>query len=269
MDEEYFIRTKDSEDNRGPFDMDQLATLAEAGKIDGDTLFYLEGEGEWKALRDVYELFDRLFPEEDKITLKLAQPKIQKVQVIPDAESDEEEEEEGVSVSEVLDSAEGRTKETEYLKRKDKEKSKAAGMSLPALGLSFLMFAFAVGWSNFDFLQGIVNEQNWEHLLTRPLVFVFAVDLILGLGLVLSASELFPLVRFRAMLGMGFFAYFFWSLQGYDYAWAVFAFGMGTMLSTLTLNLPSMIVGVLCLFGGSGYLAYSAFMGDLPQYFAF
>lgn len=267
--EEYFIRTIDNDESRGPFDMDQLCTLADAGKIDGDTLFYIEGEGSWKLLEDIPELHEKLFPKDGGIRLKLAQPKIQKIPVASAPEEDEEDKETGVSVSEVLDSAEGRTAETEYLKRKDKEKNKAASLSLPCLGLGFLLFAFAVGWSHFEFLQGVINEKNWELILTRPIVLVVAVDFLLGLGLLLNASELFPLARFRAMLGLGFFAYFFWSLQGLDYAWSAVVFGCGAMICTLTLSFPSMIVGILCMLGGSGYLAYHGFFGDLPQYFAF
>ena len=268
MTEEYFIRTIDNDENRGPFDMDQLTTLADAGKIDADTLVYLEGEGSWKTIEDVPDLHERLFPKDGGIRLRLVKPDSQKKQTEQPTDTPEEKET-GVSVSEVLDSAEGLTADTAYLKRRSSEKHQAAGLSMPATGLAFLLFALAIGWSYFEFLQGIVNERNWTHLISRPLVFVFVVDVVFGLGLLLCASEIFPLVRFRAMLGLGFFGYFFWSLQGYDYAWSVFAFSMGVMLCTLTLNLPSMIIGILCLLGGSGYLAYGAISGDLPQYLAF
>ena len=204
MSEEYFIRNDENDDNRGPFDMDQLATLADAGKINQETLFYVEGDGCWKLLKDMPELYEKLFPKKEAIRLKLASPKTQDVQKIPSSSDDQAEEEKGVSVAEVLDSAEGRTEETEYLRKAEKEKNKAASASLPVLGLSFLLFAFAIGWGHYDFLNGVITERDWGRLLSRPIIFVFVIDLLLGLGLLLGASELFPIARLRAMVGLGF-----------------------------------------------------------------
>ena len=298
MSEEYFIRNEGDDDNRGPYDMDQLATLAEAGKVSLDTLFFIEdprGEspenaeelsdelpGEWKALKDVPALKSKLFPEVEMVKLKLAQPKVQEVPVIPETKKNSKKNPKtlenvekdpkapiGVSVNEVLDSAEGKTDETRHLKRKEKEKNKAAALSLPCLGIAFLLSAFAIGWTHYEFLMGVFNERTWGQLLKRPISFVFAVDLVLGLGMLLSASEIFPIVRLRAMLGMGFFAYFFWSTQGYGYAWASVAFGVGVMCCSLSLNLPAMIFGVVCVLGGSGYLAFSGYLGDLGLFFAY
>lgn len=266
MSEDYFIRAPDTEDMRGPFDMDQLATLAGAGKVTAETLFYIEGEGEWKPLKEVEALYDTLIPKEDTIKLKLVEPQAPVVSI---PNKDDSEAEAGVTVNDMLASAEGRTEETQHLRRKEKEKNSAASLSMPVLGLSFLLVAFATGWSHFAFLEGVINERNWVHLLSRPIVFVFFVDVVLGLAMLLSASEVFPLVRLRASLGLGFFVYFFWSLQGYDYACAAGAFSIGVMFCTLTLSLPSMILGAVCALAGSSYLAFHGFTGDLPEFLLF
>ena len=71
------------------------------------------------------------------------------------------------------------------------------------------------------------------------------------------------------MLGLGFFVYVFWALYGYDYAIAAAAFGVGAMTCTLTLRVIPMFLGTIMALGGAGYLAFFAFTGDLPQFFAF
>jgi hypothetical protein len=44
---DYYIRTPEREESRGPFDASQLLTLAEAGQITENTLHYDESKEEW------------------------------------------------------------------------------------------------------------------------------------------------------------------------------------------------------------------------------
>ena len=44
---EYYIRTPEQDESRGPFDASKLRTLAEAGQVTENTLYYDEDKEEW------------------------------------------------------------------------------------------------------------------------------------------------------------------------------------------------------------------------------
>ncbi len=47
--EEYYIRAPDSEDARGPFNMEKLSSLVEIDQVDKETLYYDDEKEEWLA----------------------------------------------------------------------------------------------------------------------------------------------------------------------------------------------------------------------------
>ena len=67
---EYFVRNPDSENARGPFTMDKLVSLADAGQFTRDSLIYDEEDEKWKAIRDNSALCAQMFPEKKKLTLR-------------------------------------------------------------------------------------------------------------------------------------------------------------------------------------------------------
>jgi|GEM_PF-710391 len=67
---EYYIRREGDDDASGPFDLDQLASLAELGKID-DTVFYYDMDTEeWRPITDSEEAMEAMNPTKEKLTLQ-------------------------------------------------------------------------------------------------------------------------------------------------------------------------------------------------------
>ena len=169
----------------------------------------------------------------------------------------------------MLADAEGTSEETKYLKRKEKERQKASSISTTIVGFSFLIMAASIVVPLLPFITNMPDGFTWQPILLRPLVFVAIFDAIIAIMILLSVVELFPVARFRAMLGLGFFGYFLWSLQGFDYAAAHVVFAIGIMICTWTLRLPWMLVGGVLSIGSSAYLMYAALLSDLVKYLEF
>ncbi|HNX05230.1 MAG TPA: DUF4339 domain-containing protein, partial [Opitutales bacterium] len=68
--EEYFVRKPDSDNARGPFSIDKLLSLVEAGQIDRQTLVYEAESESWKPIGDNASLAAAIFPEKRKLTLR-------------------------------------------------------------------------------------------------------------------------------------------------------------------------------------------------------
>lgn len=73
-DQEYYVRKPDSENARGPFNLDKLKSLAEAGQVDRESLYYDAATENWNKVGDNPELCAQLFPEKVKLTLKKKLP---------------------------------------------------------------------------------------------------------------------------------------------------------------------------------------------------
>lgn len=66
---EYYIRREGDEDSSGPFDIDQIASLIEAEKLEPSAYFYdIEAEN-WVQISSNKELMDTLFPQKRKLSL--------------------------------------------------------------------------------------------------------------------------------------------------------------------------------------------------------
>jgi hypothetical protein len=72
---DYYIRTPDYENSRGPFDTEQLLSLTEAGQITENTLHYGEDNEEWVSMALNEKLNTLVFPEREPLSLKSAEKK--------------------------------------------------------------------------------------------------------------------------------------------------------------------------------------------------
>lgn len=72
---DYYIRTPDYENSRGPFDAAQLLSLAEAGQITENTLHYGEDKEEWVPIALNEKLNALVFPELEPLSLKSVEKK--------------------------------------------------------------------------------------------------------------------------------------------------------------------------------------------------
>ncbi len=256
--EEYYIRQPDSEDARGPFNMEKLISLMEIDQVDRETLYYNDDEEEWLAIGDNRDLAGQIFPEKRKLILK---PKSDEDMNLLNANEDEIE---SISVEEMLAAAEGDTEETKHLKESAKWQEKAAALSMPVLGFIMLISAFNNVFPNFSVIMEIINEENYMLLLEKPLLIVGFFDLFLAVFLFLAVSDIFPMVRFRVMLGLGYYGYFHWGQwqTGDEASMMLMAAGiagsLGVFVCTLTLRITLMIFFGLVGLGGMGFYGYYA-----------
>ena len=136
---DYYIRTPEREESRGPFDASQLLTLAEAGQITENTLHYDESKEEWIPIGLNQQLKAEVFPENETLSLKINPPE--------DASTEVEHnpaEQGGIKVTDMLAAAERDSEETRHLKKKEESLQKAAALSATSLGLMMMLSAVAL-----------------------------------------------------------------------------------------------------------------------------
>ncbi len=262
MPEEYYIRQPDSEEARGPFSVDKLASLAEADQVDTETLYYVEDSEEWLSIVSNENLRLEVFPEKKKLTLR---PKTSEDLNLINVEEDETP---AVTVEEMLAAAEGATDETKHVKERVRLREKAAALSLPAIGLIMLLSAFNAMFPNFDVITRVIDEEDYMALLQYPLPVVGLFDLAMAVFLFLSVTEIFPMLRFRAALGLGYFGFFHWAQwhtgdpNSFFLMVTAVAGSLGIFVCTLTLNFLLMVVSAFLGIVGMGGYAYFMFFAS-------
>ncbi len=244
MEQEYYIRQNDIEDSRGPFTVDQLASLAEAGQIDDQTFIYDVEKEIWDELANLPELKSALFPEKRKLNLK---PKEQIARLNPDEEG-----ETAITVDEMLAQAEGRTKETRHSRNLDELKEKLAYVGMHVAAVIFLLSGLALFIPD----MGLLFSFDLEGLMLNPLVIVGVVDLVIALILFLRTSGVYPFIRFRAAFGIGFFSILHFSHGDPVLVASAVLGSIGLYLCTITAALPPLAVATLIGLGGMGTYAY-------------
>jgi hypothetical protein len=252
MPEEYYVREPDAETARGPFNLDKLITLAEAGQVGTDTLYYDPKMQAWATIASNPRLKEEVFPAKRKLILK---PK-------GDSEINNLNADEGsipaVSVSDMLAAAEGKSSDTKHVKNEAKWRERAASMAIPVIGLMMILSAVSQIYPGWEVLRPWFDS-SYEQTVSiwkNPLVIVGIVDLVLAFLVLLSMTEIFPLLRFRAMLGLGYFGFMSWAAYINDMPGAlmqlvgILCFCIGLFLCTLTMRYKFMVLGAVMGIGG-------------------
>jgi len=196
--QEFYIRNASETEAHGPFTQEQLVSLAEAGKVDPQTLYYEAGSEQWIAIGANAELKTSVFPEKRRLTIK-PKDRIESVNAASDLAPP-------LSVNDMLAAAEGRTFETRSKRDKNISYERAARIGRYACTI---MLTLSAGGLLLPSIEEIVGF-NYESLLETPTVYFGFVDLFLTFALVLGATSVYPLIRFRAALGIGFLSIIFW-----------------------------------------------------------
>ncbi len=274
MVEEYYVRPPDSDTARGPFDIRKLQTLAEAGQVTKETLYYDDDFQSWAAIGSNEDLLEKIFPSKRKLQLK----PVDKQGKPSTTEKDEASHPDSVKVDEMLAAAEGYTEETKHVRDLMKSRQRAAALSTPALTLIFLISALTFVYPSWPTIQMAIAGE-WEafrgELLRHPVMFIGLFDVLLTVLLLLSVTQIFPLLRFRAVLGAGFLAFLYWSqgvvgdINGYLSALGMILFAVGTYICTLTLNFRAMVLGATCgLVGVAGHAYFQTIAPLVKDYLA-
>lgn len=258
MAEEYFIRGPEEETARGPYGIDELVTLAEADRLTPEYYYFDPRMESWALIHTNEDLKLKIFPEKKRLSLRrktdeeIASLNIEDIDDKP------------VRVEEMLAAAEGHTKETRHVRTMRKWQERTATISVPLIGSLLLISALSVLYPSWNIINGILNEDPgaWKLLFQNPVVFLGGLDLLMGVFLFLNATEVYPLIRFRAMLGAGFFAVVYASgylngdPQGLWMAICSLAFGFGLYTCTITLRFTLMVVAAAIGFAGALGIAW-------------
>ncbi len=250
---EFYIRQSETDAVRGPFDEDQITSLADAGQITLETLVADETQSGWLKVGDSDELKALLFPEKKKIGLKKGKEK----QEFQQLNNPEDEGKEGVTVEQMLAAAEGHTGDTKHLKDRAKNIGKAAGLSMPVLTAMMVLSGLSNSLPRYPVIMDLFSGK-FDSLAHEPFAIVGLLDFLLAFGLYLNVFSLFPVVRFRAMIGLGYFLFAYWSMGDMAGIVASICAGLGLFICTITLNLKTMILFAIIGVGGMGYLAWAA-----------
>jgi hypothetical protein len=241
--QELYIRNATETEARGPFNAQQIADLAEAGQVTGDTLIYDANTEQWVALNTNAELMALVFPEKKKLVLKAKEIKTLNK---PDENAKE------ISVDDMLAAAEGRTADTKGKADPEAAMARAARIGMIGATVAFLAAAAAEILPSTDALM----SGDFAKILAHPLVVLGVIDVFFAVMLGLGTVSLYPVVRFRAALGLGIMGFMFYA-QGLSLALLEVAVGsVGLYLCTVVVSLIPAVIAVAAAVGGMGALAW-------------
>jgi hypothetical protein len=241
--QELYIRNATETEARGPFNVQQVADLAEAGQVTVETLVYDANTEQWIALSASPDLMALVFPQKKKLSLKAKE--IQTLNKPDDAAKP-------ITVNDMLDAAEGRTSDT-----KGKANPEIAMMRAAKIGMIGAILAFVVAAIG-EVLPGAegLMAMNIEKIIAQPLAILGVIDVAMAVLLGLGMTSLYPVVRFRAALGLGLLGFMFYA-QGLATPLLAVAVGsVGLYLCTVFVHLIPAIIAALAAVGGMGYLAW-------------
>jgi hypothetical protein len=257
---DYYIRTPDHEESRGPFDSSQLLTLAEAGQITENTLHYDETKEEWIPIALNAQLKKDVFPDNEKLTLKMDNSS---------KTSDEPQDTEtgGLFVNDMLAAAERNSDETRHLKKKEESFEKAASIATTSLGVMLLLSAITLLFPHFSVIEKAITSESSAAILNYPFIIVGLFDFLMAICLFLAVTEVYPILRGRAMITLGFGLYIGWALGDPLIMVASTAAGIGILYATIAQSYSSMITATVLGIAGNGALAYLAFTDRFAGFF--
>jgi hypothetical protein len=238
--QEYYIRESSENEARGPFNLEQLVSLAETGQVTIETLWYDAAVEDWASIGATDSLKSSLFPEKRKLRMKAKE-------IVPQAKSSSELA--PITVQDMLAGAEGRTSET-----KDKIDPAIAQAKAARIGMwsAVACLVLAAGGEILPAADAI-GAMDINKLIGQPLVLLGALDLFMATMLGLGVVSFYPLIRFRASFGLGFFVFVFIS-QGQPAATlAALAGSVGLYFATVTVDvIPVAIAAALGVLGIGG-----------------
>lgn len=244
--QEFYIRNATETEARGPFTHEHIVSLAETGQITKETLYYDATKEQWLPITDNAELFAIAFPEKTALKLK-AKTKLKTLNV-PDAGAA------AISVDDMLAAAEGRTADTQDKLDPAIARERAAAIGLYATIVLLIISAASLVLPSID----ILVAPDLATIIQHPLALLGGFNLVLALLLILQVVQVYPLVRFSAMLGVGLVGFLLFT-RGQTMPLAAFAVGsVGLYFCTVFINFIGIGLSVgLGLAGMAGYAFFA------------
>ncbi|MEC7906768.1 MAG: DUF4339 domain-containing protein [Verrucomicrobiota bacterium] len=199
---EYYVRKEGDEEASGPYNLDQITSLIEAGKLDKEAYVYDIDQEQWIPIEENEELMEILYPQKKKLSLKVEPEETEEeAKEREKAEKkngkDPEEAKTSISVPEMLAQAEGRVDTGG--RSPGEEPARSAFISLRFTTLFIIGAAVSMVFLEWE----LVKTANALSMLESPYIIFAVIDILLGIVLLLQATEIYPLVRLRAAIGLG------------------------------------------------------------------
>lgn len=246
--QEIYVRGVNDTEARGPFTLEQLVSLVEAGQVTQETYFYDATTEQWLLLTANPELKAALWPEKKKMGFKHHEFKAVNQEKTDSAPP--------ITVQQFLDAAEGRTEDTKGKKDKGEIMMNAAQWGTRSAALICIASAVALVLPGIDGLTAM----DFNKILQTPGVVLGVVDLLIGVLLFLGVIQIYPFVRFRAVFGLGFLGFVFMTQGQLTPMIAVAAGSAGLYFCTIFLSYVPLAVAALLGLGGMAMLATMAYV---------
>lgn len=245
---EFYVRGVNDTDARGPFSLEQLVSLVEAGQVDSQTYFYDTASEQWLLITSNEQMKAALWPEKKKLGFKQMEFKA--------VNEEKSESAAPITVQQFLDAAEGKTEDTKGKTDKSETMMSAAQWGTRSAALISLASAIAL------VLPGIeaVTALDLGKILQTPGVLLGVVDVVVALLLFLGVIQIYPFVRFRAVFGLGFLGFLFLTQGQLTPMIAVAAGSVGLYFCTIFLSYIPLAVAALLGLGGMAMLATMAYI---------
>jgi len=186
----------------------------------------------------------QVFPEKKKLTIR-REPRINNL-------NKQKEDEAPLEVEELLAAAEGRTSDTKDRRFAMNMVERCAKAGTWVCILTLLIACAEEILPSID----ILVEFNLSKLISHPEIFLGFIDLFLTVVLSLGVVSFYPVIRARAMVGLGFLGLIYYA-QGQPIHLAAAAAGcVGLYLSTIFLSYIPLFIATVLALGGMGGLAY-------------
>ncbi|MGF1449922.1 MAG: hypothetical protein ACFB20_10955 [Opitutales bacterium] len=241
---EYHIRGPESTRSHGPYTVEDLRAMGEQGQVEDDTLYWNTQKEAWVALLDDSPLFSQVFPGRSK--LHLSDPNAEEKPLL----NRDDEEGEELTVNDMLATANAETDETRHLARRERNRQLSVKIVPWGLGAGMGLSGAALVASQWELFREVIETKEYSLLASEPFLFVGVLDLIVGLLCALGVCALYPVLRLRLALGIGYFGYIFWSWQMPWAAGGVTLASLGLFAMTLSANLWMTILSVTLAVGG-------------------
>jgi len=240
---EIYVRGAEDTEARGPFTLDQVVSLVEAGQVTAETYFYDAGTEQWLMIGASPEMKAALWPEKRKMGFKQKEFNVINAETADSAPP--------ISVEDFLAAAEGQTEDTKGKKDRNVSMMNAAIWGTRSAAIISLLSAVALILPSIDALMAM----DMAKILERPFVFLGIVDAGIGLLLLLGVINIYPFVRFRAVFGLGFLGFLFMTQGQLTPMLAIAAGSAGLYFCTIFLSYIPLAVAVLLGVGGMAMLA--------------
>jgi hypothetical protein len=244
---EYYVRGVNDAEARGPFSLEQLVSLAEAGQVNPETYYYDATSEQWLLLTNNPQLKAAIWPEKKRLGFKQMEFKPVNEEKTDSAPP--------ITVQQFLDAAEGKTEDTKGKKDKGDIMMSASQWGTRSAAIISIASAVALVLPGID----AVTAMDVNKILQTPGVILGVVDVVIGLLLFLGVIQIYPFVRFRAVFGLGFLGFLFLAQGQPTPMIAVAAGAVGLYFSTIFLSYIPLAVSALLGIGGMAMLATMAY----------